>query len=60
MEVIIEFIEALIEKGYAYESDGDVYFRTRKFDDYGKLSQQSIDDLQVGQELKSGKKRRCT
>ncbi|GAE26011.1 cysteinyl-tRNA synthetase [Halalkalibacter wakoensis JCM 9140] len=45
---IISFIEALIEKGYAYEAKGDVYFRTRKFEGYGKLSSQSIDDLRSG------------
>lgn len=45
---IIAFIAALIEKGYAYESDGDVYYRTEKFDDYGQLSDQSIKDLRVG------------
>ncbi len=37
MDEIIEFIQGLIDKGYAYESDGDVYFRTRKFEEYGKL-----------------------
>lgn len=45
---IIAFIAALIEKGYAYESDGDVYYRTEKFDDYGQLSDQSIKDLRIG------------
>ncbi|WP_227938947.1 cysteine--tRNA ligase [Alkalihalobacillus deserti] len=45
---IISFVEALIEKGYAYESKGDVYFRTRKFEGYGKLSSQSIEDLRSG------------
>ncbi|MBA4536994.1 cysteine--tRNA ligase [Bacillus aquiflavi] len=45
---IIEFIRILVEKGYAYESNKDVYFRTRKFNDYGKLSHQSIDELQLG------------
>ncbi|WP_028273347.1 cysteine--tRNA ligase [Atopococcus tabaci] len=45
---IIAFIGALIEKGYAYESDGDVYYRTRKFKDYGKLSRISLDELAVG------------
>ncbi|MGO2695903.1 cysteine--tRNA ligase [Bavariicoccus seileri] len=45
---IISFIEALIEKGYAYEAKGDVYFRTSKFKDYGKLSDQSIKDLRAG------------
>ncbi|KHF39047.1 cysteine--tRNA ligase [Halalkalibacter okhensis] len=48
MPEIISFIGALIEKGFAYESSGDVYFRTRKFKDYGKLSSQSIDDLRSG------------
>lgn len=48
MPDIVGFIQALIEKEYAYESMGDVYFRTRKFKDYGKLSDMSIDDLEVG------------
>ena len=38
----------MIDKGYAYEKDGDVYYRARKFKDYGQLSGQSIDDLEVG------------
>ncbi|MDR7240426.1 cysteine--tRNA ligase [Neobacillus drentensis] len=54
MDIIIDFISKLVEKGYAYESAGDVYFRTRKFDDYGKLSHQSIDDLQVGARIEVG------
>ena len=45
---IIDFISGLIEKGYAYEVAGDVYFRTKKFDGYGKLIKQSIEDLQSG------------
>ncbi|KXH80771.1 cysteine--tRNA ligase [Sporosarcina sp. HYO08] len=45
---IIQFISVLIDKGYAYESEGDVYYRTRKFEGYGKLSHQSIDELRVG------------
>ena len=45
---IIKFIKDLIEKGYAYEAQGDVYFRTRKFQDYGKLSDQNIDELEQG------------
>jgi cysteinyl-tRNA synthetase len=48
MTEIIEFIEGLVTKGFAYEVNGDVYYRTRKFKTYGKLSQQSIDDLQSG------------
>lgn len=57
MDIIIEFISQLIEKGYAYESEGDVYFRTRSFDEYGKLSHQSIDDLQVGARIEVGDKK---
>ncbi|MBC6316015.1 cysteine--tRNA ligase [Listeria grandensis] len=48
MDDIIAFIDALVEKGYAYASAGDVYFRTKKFDGYGKLSQQPIAELQHG------------
>ncbi|NYE09431.1 cysteinyl-tRNA synthetase [Bacillus niacini] len=57
MDIIIDFIDQLVKKGYAYESEGDVYFRTRKFDDYGKLSHQSIDDLQVGARIEVGEKK---
>ena len=45
---IIAFIEVLVEKGFAYESHGDVYYRTEKFEKYGQLSDQSIKDLRVG------------
>lgn len=45
---IISFVQELIDKGYAYESEGDVYYRTRKFKNYGQLSDQRIDDLEVG------------
>lgn len=45
---IIKFVKDLIDKGYAYEVDGDVYFSTKKFQGYGKLSGQNIDDLQAG------------
>ncbi len=45
---IIEIIQTLIDKGYAYEAQGDVYYRTLKFKDYGKLSHQNLDDLQAG------------
>ena len=45
---IIEIIETLIEKGYAYAVDGDVYYRTMKFDGYGKLSHQNLEELQAG------------
>lgn len=45
---IIEFIQDLIDKGYAYELNGDVYFEVKKFADYGKLSHKNIDDLMSG------------
>lgn len=51
---ILAFIEALIEKGYAYEAKGDVYYRTRKFEHYGELSDQSIDELEVGASQRTG------
>jgi cysteinyl-tRNA synthetase len=57
MVTIIEFIQTLIEKGFAYESGGDVYFRTRKFADYGKLSHQSIDELKLGARIEVGEKK---
>ncbi|MEQ8154443.1 MAG: cysteine--tRNA ligase [Clostridiaceae bacterium] len=48
MNEIISFVQELIEKGFAYEVNGDVYFRTKRFQDYGKLSGQSLEDLQAG------------
>ncbi|MBP3895338.1 MAG: cysteine--tRNA ligase [Mogibacterium sp.] len=51
---IIEFVQTLIDKGYAYEADGDVYYSTRKFHDYGKLSGQNIDDLESGARIAIG------
>lgn len=48
MDDIIEFIDGLIKKDFAYESNGDVYFRVRKLKDYGKLSNRNIEDLEVG------------
>lgn len=51
---IIKFVKTLIEKGYAYEADGDVYFSTRKFDEYGKLSKQNIDELEAGARIAIG------
>ena len=54
MDDIIEFIQTLIDKGHAYEKDGDVYFKTRSYKDYGQLSKQSIDDLKVGARIQQG------
>lgn len=45
---MIGMIQNLIDKGYAYEKEGTVYFRTRKFENYGKLSRRNLDDLQSG------------
>ncbi len=45
---MIAMVETLIKKGYAYEINGTVYFRTRKFSDYGKLSKKNLDDLRAG------------
>ena len=45
---IIDMISRLIERGYAYPSNGDVYFRTNKFAEYGKLSHQPLDELEAG------------
>lgn len=54
MADIIQFIQVLIKKGYAYESFGDVYFRTRKFKNYGQLSGKNIDDLEIGASQRTG------
>lgn len=48
IEDIIEFIKELIEKGHAYEIDGDVYYDTKSFDGYGKLSRQNMEELNAG------------
>ena len=45
---MIDMIQTLIDKGYAYEKNGTVYYRTRKFEGYGKLSHKNLDDLQSG------------
>lgn len=48
MGIIIGIVKTLVDKGFAYESNGDVYFRTTKFKEYGKLSHMPIEDLQAG------------
>jgi cysteinyl-tRNA synthetase len=48
IEEIINLVQRLIDKGYAYENGGDVYFKVRKFSDYGRLSKKSIDELISG------------
>ena len=57
IEDIVEFVQVLVDKGFAYESQGDVYYRTRKFDGYGKLSHQSTDELKVGARIEEGDKK---
>nr|WP_239548945.1 cysteine--tRNA ligase [Streptococcus loxodontisalivarius] len=48
MDEIIAFVADLVDNGFAYESDGDVYFRVEKADDYGKLANKSLEDLVMG------------
>jgi cysteinyl-tRNA synthetase len=55
MPLIIQFIEGLIEKGYAYAAEnGDVYFHVTKDEDYGKLSGRKLDDMQAGARIEVG------
>ncbi|MCH1626104.1 cysteine--tRNA ligase [Fredinandcohnia quinoae] len=58
IDIIIDFIQALVDKGYAYEAGGDVYYKTREFTEYGKLSHQSIDELRLGTRIEVGDKKR--
>ena len=48
IDAIIDIISSLVDKGYAYLADGDVYFRATKFNEYGKLSHQPLEDLEAG------------
>ena len=57
MDEIIAFVKALVEKGYAYEADGDVYYRTRRFGGYGRLSGQNIEVLEAGSLISVGEKK---
>lgn len=58
MDEIIAFVKGLVDKGMAYEADGDVYFSTRKFPEYGKLSGNTIENLQLGARIQPGEKKR--
>lgn len=51
---IVAFVQSLVDKGVAYESGGDVYFRTSKFPEYGKVSHQNLDELQFGIRVEVG------
>ena len=58
MDEIIDIVSTLVEKGYAYRADnGDVYFRTKKDKEYGKLSHQPLDDLQSGARISVGEEK---
>ena len=58
MDIIIDIVKTLVDKGYAYEADGDVYFDVEKFPEYGKLSHQPLDDLKAGARIEVGEKKR--
>ena len=58
IEDIIAFIQVLVDKGYAYMANKDVYYRTRKFKHYGQLSDQSIDELEVGASQRTGEEQK--
>jgi cysteinyl-tRNA synthetase len=58
IEDIIRIIETLQQKGYAYEVNGDVYFETRKFKQYGKLSHQNLDELESGARVEPGENKK--
>ncbi len=54
IEQIQDIISSLVENGYAYEAGGDVYYRAKKFDGYGKLSHQPLEDLEAGARIETG------
>lgn len=54
IDTILDMVKLLVEKGYAYEKDGSVYFRSRKFKEYGKLSHQPLEDLEAGARIDVG------
>ncbi|WP_217925368.1 cysteine--tRNA ligase [Enterococcus gallinarum] len=58
IEDIIAFIQVLVDKGYTYMANNDVYYRTRKFKHYGQLSDQSIDELEVGASQRTGEEQK--
>jgi cysteinyl-tRNA synthetase len=54
MDSIIEIVQTLVDKGFAYEVNGDVYFHTKQFGDYGKLSHMPLEDLEAGARIATG------
>ncbi len=57
MDSILDIIKTLVEKGYAYAVNGDVYFRTHEFGDYGKLSHMPLEDLEAGARIAVGEQK---
>ena len=58
IQQIIDFVKDLEDKGYAYEVNGDVYFDTKKFEGYGKLSKQNQDELEAGARIEVNSQKR--
>ena len=58
IDAIIDIIKHLVDNGYAYDVDGDVYFSTKRFKDYGKLSKQPLEELEAGARIEVGEKKR--
>lgn len=58
IDEIIDIVAKLVEKGYAYEVSGDVYFSTKKFNEYGKLSHQPLEELEAGARINIGEVKR--
>ncbi len=58
IQEIIDIVKGLIDKGYAYEVEGDVYFEIEKFSDYGKLSKRDLDDMMAGARVDVSEKKR--
>ncbi|MEZ0329844.1 MAG: cysteine--tRNA ligase [Dissulfuribacterales bacterium] len=58
IQEIIDMIHVLIQKGHAYEAEGDVYFAVRTFLDYGKLSNRKLDELKAGARIEPGEKKK--
>jgi len=58
VQEIIEMIEGLVDKGMAYQADGDVYYAVEKFSDYGILSRRSLDDMQAGARIEINEKKK--
>jgi cysteinyl-tRNA synthetase len=58
MDAIIEMVQRLVDDGYAYVVDGDVYFEVNKFPEYGKLSGRSVEEMQAGARVEVDERKR--